>query len=157
MCFRKKRFNQIWKDRCKKNIRFAWVAVICWALKEEATFTSKCKMLMEPTRVIQSVAYYTGRNEYKFITRLYVLPRKAPGLSSKIVDKPSISFFFFFLKNNILIVKGSKLDNRRYKLDFRSMFVTEANVLTSVIPEQRHGRLGHVDFLQIRYRRFKDG
>lgn len=86
-----------------------------------------------------------------------MLPRKAPGLSSKIVDKPSISFFFIFLKNNILIVKGSKLDNRRYKLDFRSMFVTEANVLTSVIPEQRHGRLGHVDFLQIRYRRFKDG
>lgn len=125
-------------------------------LKEEATFTSKCKMLMEPTRVIQSVAYYTGRNEYKFITRLYVLPRKAPGLSSKIVDKSSI-FFFIFLKNNILIVKGRELDKRRCKLDFRPVFVTEANVLTSVIPEQQHGRLGHVDFLQIRYRRFKDG
>lgn len=62
-----------------------------------------------------------------------------------------------FLKNNILIVKERKLDNRRYKLDLRPVFVTEANVLTSVIPEQRHGRLGHVDFLQIRYRRFKDG
>lgn len=127
-------------------------------LKEEATFTSKCKMLMEPTRVVQSVAYYAGRNEYKFITRLYVLPRKAPVLSSKIMDKSSIFFFYFiFLKNNILIVKGRKLDNRRCKLDFRPVFVTEANVLTSVIPEQRHGRLGHVDILQIRYRRFKDG
>lgn len=45
-------------------------------------------------------------------------------------DKQSV---YFYKKNNKLIIKGNKLNNKLYKLNFIPVFVTKVNVLMRFI------------------------